>query len=60
MLGNEYKAVMEVEPGRGLVNGVHDDEPGGGGLAGSAGLAKRLGEEQGTPEVHRLGEPNPW
>ncbi len=48
MLGDEDEAVMEVEAGRGLVDGVHHDEPGGSGLAGSDGLAERLGEEQGT------------
>jgi len=48
MLGDEDKAVIEVEAGRGLVDGVHHDEPGGTGLAGSDGFAERLGEQQGT------------
>lgn len=48
MFGDEDKAVMEVEAGRGLVDGIDHDEPGGSGLAGSDGLAERLGEEQGA------------
>jgi len=48
MVGDYDEAVMEVEPGCGLVDGIHHDEPSGSGLAGSDGLSQRLGQEYGT------------
>ncbi len=48
MLGDEDKAVMEVEACRSIVDRVHHDEPGGSGLACGDGLAERLGKEQGA------------
>ncbi len=45
VLGNGEEAVVAIEARRRIVDGVHDHEPGGRGVAGGYGLAECFGEQ---------------
>jgi len=46
MAGSGDEAVVDVELRRLIIDGVHHDEPGSGGLAGGNSLAERFGQQQ--------------